>query len=118
VATAFETDVALYDAATNSPTQARLPLRDSLIAASISYEQKTVKKKIEGNKTINSAGSSHTTLPTSVPASFNPIIHLEWPSPEKLYLETAYVRLMPSEAINTFQRWHLLVLSAQAAVLK
>jgi len=26
--------------------------------------------------------------------------------------------LMPGEAINTFQRWHLLGLSAQAAVLK
>jgi hypothetical protein len=25
---------------------------------------------------------------------------------------------MSTEAINTFQRWHLLVLSAQAAVLK
>jgi hypothetical protein len=118
VATAFETDVALYDAATNSPTQARLPLREPLIAASINYEQTTVKKKSEGNKNINSAGSSHTTLLTSVPASFNPIVHLEWPSPEKLYIQTAYVRLMPNEAINTFQRWHLLALSAQAAVLK
>jgi len=43
---------------------------------------------------------------------------LEWPSPERLYFQTAFVRLMPGEAINTFQRWHLLSLSAQAAILK
>ena len=119
VATAFETDVALYDAtATRSPTQARLPLRDTLIAASISYELKSAKKKTESSRNDNAANSSHTPSPTGVPASFNPIIRLEWPSPEKLYIQTAYVRLMSTEAINTFQRWHLLVLSAQAAVLK
>jgi hypothetical protein len=117
VATAFDTDVALYDAASNTPTQARLPLRESLIAASISYEQKTARKKIDNNKKGSPAASSQSSSLTSVPASFNPIIRLEWPSPEKLYLQTAYVRLKP-EAINTFQRWHLLVLSAQAAVLK
>jgi len=119
VATAFETDVALYDAtATRSPTQARLPLRDTLIAASISYELKSAKKKTESSRNDNAANSSHTPSPTGAPASFNPIIRLEWPSPEKLYIQTAYVRLMSTEAINTFQRWHLLVLSAQAAVLK
>ena len=48
----------------------------------------------------------------------NPIIRLEWRQPEALYLQTAFVRLMPNETINTFQRWHLLALSAQAAILK
>jgi hypothetical protein len=42
---------------------------------------------------------------------------LEWPSPEHLYFQTAYVRLRPIEAF-TFPRWHLLNLSAQAAILK
>jgi hypothetical protein len=42
---------------------------------------------------------------------------LEWSSPERLYFQTAYVRLRPIEAF-TFPRWHLLNLSAQAAVLK
>jgi hypothetical protein len=45
-------------------------------------------------------------------------VRLQWPSPEQLYLKTAFVRVMPSETINTFQRWHLLNLSAQAAILK
>ena len=48
----------------------------------------------------------------------NPIVRLEWPSPEKIYLQTAYVRIYPNESINTFQRWHRLILSPQAAVLK
>jgi hypothetical protein len=123
VATAFDTDVAIYDAAANKPTQARIPLGDQLITASVTYEQRTVSKKVEPPKNSNSkATPTPSTTPTpsqpSTPASFNPIVRVEWPSPERLYFQTAYVRLMPSEAINTFQRWHLLSLSAQAAVLK
>ena len=114
VATAFETDIALYDAAAKSPTQARLPLRNSLIAASIAFELKTSNKKTDTSKNDNNVATPQ----NSVPASFNPIVRLEWPSPEKLYFQTAYVRLMPNDTISTFQRWHLVVLSAQAAVLK
>jgi len=124
VATAFDTDLSIYDAATTKPTQARVPLGEKLISASVSYEQKTVVTKTEPAKNINSKSSSPTPSATptpaqpSTPVSFNPIVRLEWPSPERLYFETAYVRIMPNEAINTFQRWHLLNLSAQAAVLK
>jgi hypothetical protein len=121
VATAFDTDVAIYDAAINTPTQARLPLGDQLITASVVYEEKTASKKAEAPKNSNSrANPSPTPVSSqpSTPASFNPIVRLEWPSPERLYFQTAYVRIMRSEAINTFQRWHLLSLSAQAAVLK
>ena len=123
VATAFDTDVAIYDAATAKPTQARLPLGDQLITASIAYEQKTSTRKVESPKNANSKATplpSPTVAPSqpATPASFNPIVRLEWTSPERLYFKTAFVRLMPGEAINTFQRWHSLQLSAQAAVLK
>jgi hypothetical protein len=121
VATAFDTDVAIYDGANSKPTQARLPLGDQLITASVVYEQKTASKKAEAPKNANSKVNPSPTpvsAQPSTPASFNPIVRLEWPSPERLYFQTAYVRIMPSEAINTFQRWHLLSLSAQAAVLK
>ena len=108
IATAFDTDVAVYDAGGTTPTQGRIPLGEQLIAASVAYEEKSGAKK-----------SSPTSSATpSTPPSFNPIVRLEWPSPEQLYLKTAFVRVMPSETINTFQRWHLLNLSAQAAVLK
>jgi len=112
VATAFDTDVALYDAANNAPTQGKMPVRDQLIAASVAYEQKGNKKTDSG--THEPVRSS----PASLPVSFNPIVRLEWPSPEKLFLQTAYVRVMPNETVTTFQRWHLLHLSAQAVVLK
>lgn len=119
VATAFDSDVAIYDAGGKTPTQARLPLGDQLIAASVSYEQKTATKKV-ANANANAAASPTptTTSAPSVPASFNPIVRLDWRAPEALYFQTAFVRLMPTETINTFQRWHVLNLSAQAAILK
>lgn len=116
VATAFESAVAIYDAVSKTPTQGRLPLGQQLIAASVIYEQRTATKK-----TSDTANENPTPAPTpgdSLPPSFNPIVRLEWRAPEQLYFKTAHVRLMPNETINTFQRWHLLNLSAQAAILK
>jgi len=114
IATAFETDVAIYDAGGKSPTQARVPLSDQLMAASVAYDEKTTVKKANSNANTTQTASSN----PSVPASFNPIVRLDWRRPETLYFQTAYVRLMPNETINTFQRWHALSISAQAAVLK
>jgi hypothetical protein len=113
VATAFETDVAIYDTGGNTPTQGRLPLGDQLISASVAYEEKSGAKKADAN-----AAPAPATASSTVPPSFNPIVRLEWPTPETLYFKTAYVRLMPGETINTFQRWHQLAISAQAAILK
>lgn len=108
IATAFDTDVAIYDAGGKTPTQSRIPLRDPLIEASVAFEQKTSTKK----------ASTAPTTASTVPPSFNPIVRLDWRKPESLYFQTAFVRVMPSETINTFQRWHQLTLSAQAAILK
>ena len=115
VATAFDTDVAIYDAGGKTPTQGRLPLGDQLIAASVVYEQRTATKKANANA---SSAPTHATTAPVVPPSFNPIVRLDWRAPETLYFQTAFVRLMPNETINTFQRWHVLNLSAQAAILK
>jgi hypothetical protein len=116
VATAFDSDLAIYDAGGKTPTQGRLPLGEQLIAASVVYEQRTATKKVNANG--NSAAAPAHTTTAGVPPSFNPIVRLDWRAPETLYFETAFVRLMPNETINTFQRWHLLNLSAQAAILK
>jgi hypothetical protein len=119
VATGFDSDVMIYDAATNRPTQARITLHDVLVAASRTYEEKSSgAKKSDANDNHESKPPESSPPPAAIPASFNPIIRLEWTTPDKLYFETAYVRLMPSESISTFQRWHLLNLSPQAAVLK
>jgi len=107
IATAFDTDVAIYDAKGKTPTQARMPLGDELIKASVAYEQKTTTKK-----------AASTPAQAAVPPSFNPIVRLDWRAAETLYVQTAFVRLMPNETINTFQRWHMLSISAQAAILK
>jgi hypothetical protein len=114
VASAFETDMMIYDAATTQPSQGRIRLADPLLASSRLYDAKE-----SGNTQNNEAGQGEGSKPADViPASFNPIIRLEWTTPEKLYLQTAFVRLIPNEPITTFQRWHLLLLSPQAAILK
>jgi hypothetical protein len=119
VATAFDTDVVIYDTVQNSSTQGRIPLGDQLITASKSYEERSGTKKANANAAASPAASSTPAASSAtVPPSFNPIVRLEWPSPEAIYFKTAYVRVMPSETINTFQRWHQLNLSAQAAILK
>ena len=121
IATAFDTDVAIYDAGGKTPTQGRLPLGEQLIAASVIYEQRTATRRATTNANANSPAPSpspEASPSQGVPASYNPIVRLEWRAPETLYFQTAYVRLMPNETINTFQRWHQLTLSAQAAVLK
>jgi hypothetical protein len=117
VATAFDAEVMIYDAATSKPTQARIRLRDSLITASRVYERKVAASKKKGD--ANNAPAVETSAgDAGIPASFNPIIRLEWLIPEKLFLQTAYVRLIPNEPISTFQRWHLVTLTPQAAALK
>src|SRR5207249_8587636 len=102
----------IYDAAGKSPTQARIALHERLLTASATFDEKSSagKKKVEepANKTT-SAGNAI----GGIPISFNPIVRIEWPMPEKLFVETAYVSLR-SELIKTYSRWHLLVLSPQA----
>jgi len=125
VATAFGADIGVYDSASKSPTQARIELRERLLTASAEFDEKTAAKKKPdepANKTdkppANSspAGPPPNNLNAGPPVSFNPIVRLEWPTPDKLYFETAYISLR-SELIKTFSRWHVLTLSPQAAVL-
>jgi hypothetical protein len=111
VATAFEVSIGIYDAAKKAPTQARIALREQLLTASASFDEKSTGKKQE------QANNSNVAPTAGSPVSFNPVVRLEWPAPEKLYVETAYVTLR-SELIKTFSRWHLLTLSPQAAVLR
>jgi len=117
VADAFDNDVMIYDAVSTKPTQARIGLRDPLIAASRFYEERSAGGKKKNDNTESKAVES-SPAESAIPASFNPIIRLQWTNSDKLFLETAYVRLMPNETISTFQRWHLLILSPQAAMLK
>ncbi|HEV7374913.1 MAG TPA: hypothetical protein VGN95_09365 [Pyrinomonadaceae bacterium] len=116
VATAFETDVKIYDAVAREPTQAAIPLRDLLLASSVAYDDKNLKSKNKQSEAGGGKGKEGSATPSSgTPVSFNPIVRLDWPEDKTLFIQTAYVRIYASEPVNTFQRWHKLNLSVQAA---
>ena len=52
--------------------------------------------------------------------SFNPIVALEWPQEDIIYLQTAFVKnyLDSGENISSFARWHRLILSPQAVAIE
>src|SRR5688572_15813065 len=111
VATAYGVDVGIYDDAGKAPTQARIVLRDRLLTASVAFD---ASKSSDQSKA--DAGSSPA-MTVGDPVSFNPIVRIEWPMPEKMFLETAYISIR-SDLIKTFSRWHALTLSPQAVVLR
>lgn len=116
VATAFGVDIGIYDAAVKAPTQARIVLRERLLTASLTFEEKSsaAAKPPDQSK----PNTTSTPLVTAGdPVSFNPIVRIEWPLPEKVFFETAYVTIR-TDLIKTFSRWHALTLSPQAVVLK
>ena len=93
-------------------------MRERLLGASAAFDEKSKPAKKPTSESSNKNNGNQTPPPaTTVPVSFNPIVRLEWPASDKLYLETAYVSVR-SELIKTFARWHLVTLSPQAAVLR
>jgi hypothetical protein len=114
VATAFETDVGIYDTTPNAPTAARIPLREPLYAASVAYDEKKLQPK---NKQAGEGGGQAATPGGGAPISFNPVIRLYWPQPEALFLQTGFVRTYATETVTNYMRWHQLYLSPQAALL-
>lgn len=115
VATAFGVDIGVYDSASKSPTRARIELRGRLLTASAAFDEKSAGKKKPEEPSNKTGKAQPNSAPAGPPVSFNPIVRVEWPTPDKLYIETAYISLR-SELIKTFSRWHLLILSPQAAV--
>ena len=122
VAAAFDTQVRIYDAGGNPPTQAGIPLRNQLLLSSQAYERQQAEKLNAPADGSAPPANANSTQPTTLPdpntlVSFNPIVTLNWTSDDLLYLETASVKRMKIEtdsAVN-FARWHRLVFSPQAA---
>ncbi|MGI9107555.1 MAG: TolB family protein [Pyrinomonadaceae bacterium] len=128
VATASETDVAIYDVAGDPPTGARLPLRDPLFNASVTYDATQLKRATVPGKSDNKAppvdavpapAVTTASSTTTTPLSFNPVIRLEWVQPETLLVRTGFLRYYQNspEPTRGYLRWHILHLSPQAAVL-
>ncbi|MDQ3688310.1 MAG: hypothetical protein M3430_22325 [Acidobacteriota bacterium] len=127
VATSFETDVAIYDALSETPTAAMIPLRDLLLASSLQYDARLPQKPSTetaantNTKEVQSGDAvSAEALPAATPTaslSFNPVVRLEWLQPETLLVQTAFLRVYKTEPVKNYPRWHVLHLSPQAAVL-
>jgi hypothetical protein len=126
VAEAFDTQVRIYDAAGNNPTQAAIPLRNQLLLSSQAYDREEQQKLQAANANAVVSESANSASPSSQPqgalpdpntlVSFNPIIELVWNADDILYFRTAFVKKMKNDAdsVTSFARWHRLVLSAQA----
>lgn len=123
VAAAFDTQIRIYDAIGNLPTQAAIPLRNQLLISSQSYEQELQKKAAAENSVANvepqttgSPAPGAATLPDPAKlVSFNPIVDLEWTADDMLYLQTGYVREFknPTDSRQSFLRWHRLIFTPQ-----
>ena len=125
VACAFENQVRIYDAAGNTPTQAAIPLRNSLLISSQAYDRDQAAKleaaNVQTETNTAPVANSNAAVPTTLPdertlVSYNPIVGLNWQSDDLLYFQTAYVKRMKNEAdsVTSFPRWHRLVLTPQA----
>ncbi len=121
--------IRIYDAIGDQPTQAAIPLRNQLLISSQAFDQ--AKNREEQNPPSNANTETNTnaaTTPnqpsTTLPdektlVSFQPIIALEWSADNLLYLQTGYVKQYRNgEGARSSLRWHRLILSPQATVIK
>lgn len=125
VATAFETQIRIYDAAGTNPTQAAIPLRNQLLISSQAYDRDQQRRaqspaanadaNIQANPTPEPDQPLSTLPDEKLLVSYNPIVEIAWTADDLLYLQTAYLRRMKVEAdsVRSFSRWHRLVLSTQ-----
>jgi hypothetical protein len=111
LATAFEYDVAVYDAGGGHPTGAGLSLREPLRAASAEYDARVFKKGEPAAQQKQQQPSE------AVLISLNPFVRLEWVEPETIYAQTAFVHIYHDEPVFKYPRWHVIHISPQAAVL-
>src|SRR5436190_9119260 len=68
IATGFGADIGIYDSANKAPTQARIVLRERLLSASMSFDERSGGKKPEDQS--NKAGA---TQPSSSPSGAQPV---------------------------------------------
>jgi len=137
VAVAYGNQIRIYDALGTTPTQAAVPLRNQLLISSQAFDeqQKTLLNAANANTSdanANASASGNSNAPAATPTpsqglsvlpdektlvSYNPIVALQWPQDDVIYLETAYVKRMKNAADNvtSFARWHRVILSAQPA---
>ncbi len=116
VAAAFDTEVRIYDAFGDNPTQASIPLKNHLLLASEKYEAQ-LKEKISNEESgYGDNNSGVKPLPKEEElVSYNPIIKLIWFDQRIIYFQTGYVKEMidTAQSVRSFLRWHRVIFSAQ-----
>jgi hypothetical protein len=122
VSVAFDTQIRIYDAGGNVPTQAAIPLRNQLLISSQAYDHELQKQAAaensvsDANAVASNSPPATSTLPDPATlVSFSPIIDLRWSSDDLLYFQTGYVKEYKNPADNrrSYLRWHRLVLAPQ-----
>ena len=135
IAEAFDTQMRIYDAIGDTPTQAAIPLRNQLLISSKTYDEQLQLKEPEGTVNTNTntkanINTNQAATPINQPigslpdattlVSFNPIISLQWTEDKLLYLQTGYVKNFKegTNNVQSYLRWHRLAFSPQAFLLK
>lgn len=120
IAVAFDTQVRLYDAMSETPTQAAIPLRNQLLISSAAYDDAKRAQEAAANADPNAPAPSPSAAPNTLPdernlISFHPIVELQWSTDDILYLQTGFVKeFKVGEGARSSMRWHRLILSPQA----
>lgn len=119
VAIAFDTQIRIYDAVGENPTQAAIPLRNELLLSSKAYDDAQAAKLAAANSNAQPTAEQPSPTPPAAQlpdpqslVSFNPIVQVAWTAPDTIYFETAYVRQMKNAAdsVISFARWHRIIL--------
>ena len=126
------TQIRIYDAIGDQPTQAAIPVRNQLLISSRDYDLKVNSEQnpqISGggipdananaNASPNPSQPSMTLPDEKTLVSFQPIIALEWSAENMLYFQTGFIKQYASgDGARSSLRWHRLVLSPQATAIK
>lgn len=116
--------IRIYDAVGDQPTQAAVPIRNQLRFSSQAYDQKVNNEQnpqvnVDANSNANVSQPSTTLPDENTLVSFQPIIALEWTADNMLYFQTGFVKIYRSgDGARSSLRWHRLVLSPQATAIK
>ena|SRR5215204_1468055 len=120
------TQIRIYDAIGDQPTQAAIPIRNQLRISSQVYDQKVNTEQsqqgdanTEANANANPNQPSMTLPDENTLVSFQPVIALEWSADNLLYFQTGFIKqYRTGDGARSSLRWHRLVLSPQATAIK
>lgn len=120
------TQIRIYDAIGDQPTQAAIPIRNQLLISSQAYDQKINNEQntptdanTDANANTNPANPSMTLPDERTLVSFQPVVGLEWSAENMLYFQTGFIKLYRTgDGARSSLRWHRLVFSPQATAIR